>query len=63
MMTAPSYGQQMIHGIMPPQGVMQQQQPQPPPTQQQQQQQQDDLGLKLKRSFSTLDNNLKVKRK
>ncbi len=71
MMTAPGYGQPMMHGIMPSQAMMQQQQtqqqqqPPPPPPQQQQQHpapQQDDLAIKVKRSFSTFDTNLKVKR-
>ncbi len=74
MMTAPGYGQPMMHGIRPSQAMMQQQQtqqqqqPPPPPPQQQQQQQQhpaqpqDDLAIKVKRSFSTFDTNLKVKR-
>ncbi len=77
MMTAPSYapgyGQPMMHGIMPPQPVMQQQQQQqqqqqpPPPPQQQQGQQQhpaqqpDDLAVKVKRSFTNFDSKLKVK--
>ena len=73
MMTGPGYGQPMMHGMIPPQGVMQQpQQPQQPPPQQQQQQQppqvaqphpaqqQDDLGVKVKRSFANFDTNLKV---
>jgi hypothetical protein len=72
MMTAPGYGQPMMHGIMPPQVVMQQQQqqqqqqPPPPPPQQQAQQQhpaqqQDDLAVKVKRSFTNFDTSLKVK--
>ncbi|CAF1589466.1 unnamed protein product [Rotaria sp. Silwood1] len=70
MMTAPGYGQSMMHGIMPPQAVIPQpqpqQQPQPPPPQQQQTQpqhsaqQQDDLAIKVKRSFSNFDTSLKT---
>ena len=68
MMPGPGYGQPIMHGIMPPQPVMQQQQPPPqqappqaPPGQQPHPaQQQDDLGIKVKRSFANFDTNLKV---
>ncbi len=70
MMTAPGYGQPMMHGIMPPQPVMPQQpqpqpQQQPPPqqppaSQQHPAQQPDDLGVKVKRSFTAFDTSLKV---
>lgn len=68
MMGGPGYGQPMMHGIMPPQPVMQPQQappqqaPPPAPTGQQPHpaQQQDDLGIKVKRSFANFDTNLKV---
>ena len=70
MMGGPGYGQQMMHGIIPPQNVMQQNQPPPqqappqpqaPVAQQHPAQQQDDLGVKVKRSFANFDTNLKVK--
>ncbi|CAF0920981.1 unnamed protein product [Adineta steineri] len=71
MMPGPAYGQPMMHGNMPSQPIMQQQpQPQqpppPPPPQQQQPQQQhpapqpDDLAVKVKRSFTNFDTNLKT---
>jgi hypothetical protein len=67
-MTAPGYGQPMMHGMMPSQVAMQQQQLQQPPPQQPPQQQhpvqpQDDLAAKVKRSFTNFDSNLKVKDK
>ena len=74
MMTAPGYGQPMMHAMMPQQTNMQPQQPQQPPQQQQpppQQQQpvqqqhpaqqQDDLAVKVRRSFAAFENHLKVK--
>ena len=63
MMTAPGYGQPMMHGMVPNQPVMQPQPPpQPQPVQQPQHpvQQQDDLAMKAKRSFQNFDNSLKV---
>lgn len=67
MMTAQGYGQPIMHGMMPQQPPPQQPQPMqqqapPPPNQQQQHpvQQQDDLGVKVKRSFTNFDTNLKV---